>query len=215
MPTDFVSVDQPCSSGAVQIISVSESVNTRRWSADSEESDFHAPAEYNDLFDIHCELRYVLSDSSDSDADRDSADESGETLSNSLREWAVQHQIPNPSLSDLLGILRKSHPNLPKDPRTLLKTKINYTILNKCGGDYYYFGIVSSIYQEIRQSLHLIPDQYTLKLQINIDGLPLFKSTSDQLWPILGKILNIKSNNKVFIICLFNGTKNQIILKNI
>lgn len=118
-------------------------------------------------------------------------------------------------MSDLLGILRKSHPNLPKDPRTLLKTKINYTILNKCGGDNYYFGIVSSIYQEIRQSLHLIPDQYTLKLQINIDGLPLFKSTSDQLWPILGKILNIKSNNKVFIICLFNGTKNQIILKNI
>lgn len=86
--------------------------------------------------------------------------EIGETLSNSLREWAVQHQIPNASLSDLLGILRKSHPDLPKYPRTLLKTKINYTILNKCGGEYYYFGIVSSIYQEIRQSLHLIQDQY-------------------------------------------------------
>lgn len=103
---------------------------------------------------------------------------------------------PNASLSDLLGILRKSHPDLPKYPRTLLKTKINYTILNKCGGEYYYFGIVSSIYQEIRQSLHLIQDQYTLKLQIHIDGLPLFKSTSDQLWPILGKIQNIFRNKQ-------------------
>lgn len=122
--------------------------------------------------------------------------EIGESLSNSLREWAVQHQIPNASLSDLLGILRKSHPDLPKYPRTLLKTKINYTILNTCGGEYYYFGIVSSIYQEIRQSLHLIQDQYTLKLQIHIDGLPLFKSTSDQLWPILGKIQNIFRNKQ-------------------
>lgn len=42
---------------------------------------------------------------------------------------------------------------------------------------------------------------------MNIDGLPLFKSTSDQFWPILGKIQNIKNNNKVFIICLFHGTK--------
>lgn len=109
-------------------------------------------------------------------------------------------------MSDLSEILRHSHPDLPTDPRTLLKTKSNYNILTKCGGEHYYFGIASSICNEIKQSIDLIPEQFPLKLQINIDGLPLFKSTTDQFWPILGKIQNIKSN-KVFIICLYYGKR--------
>lgn len=100
MPTDVISVDQPCSSGTVYMSSVSEFVNTSRCSEDSQESYFHAQAENNDLFDMHCDLRYVLSDFSDSNADRESADESGENLSNSSC-LPVQHQILNASLSVL------------------------------------------------------------------------------------------------------------------
>lgn len=61
MPTDVISVDRPCCSGTVYTSSVSEFVNTR-CSEDSQESYFHAQAEHNDLFDMHCDLRYVLSD---------------------------------------------------------------------------------------------------------------------------------------------------------
>lgn len=118
-------------------------------------------------------------------------------------------------MSDLLGILRKSHPDLPKYPRTLLKTKINYTILNKCGGEYYYFGIVSSIYQEIRQSLHLIQDQYTLKLQIHIDGLPLFKALLTNYGQYWGKSKTLKATTKFSLFAFLTEQTNQIILKNI
>lgn len=43
-----------------------------------------------------------------------------------------------------------------------------------------------------------------LKLQLNSDGLPLFKSTNDQFWPILGRIENLP-DGRPFIIGLFYG----------
>ena len=143
----------------------------------------------------------------ESDTDTNSETESDKTLADYLREWAVKQQTPNMSLSELLGFLRIFHPELPKDPRTLLKTSINYTILNKCGGQYFYFGIAASIHKQVQECISSLPDLFCLKLQINIDGLPLFKSTSDQFWPILGKFQNINISNQVFIICLFYGIK--------
>ncbi|KAJ7996429.1 hypothetical protein DPEC_G00236980, partial [Dallia pectoralis] len=43
-----------------------------------------------------------------------------------------------------------------------------------------------------------------LKLQINVDGLPLFRSSSTQFWPILGFVQNLP-NHKPFVIALFAG----------
>ena len=40
-----------------------------------------------------------------------------------------------------------------------------------------------------------------LELSINIDGVPLFHSSSEQLWPILGSF----KNSDIFIIALFYG----------
>ncbi|XP_065664679.1 uncharacterized protein LOC136086313 [Hydra vulgaris] len=46
-------------------------------------------------------------------------------------------------------------------------------------------------------------------MQVNIDGLPLFRSSNGQLWPILGLIEyhqnNIQKNKSPFIIGLFYG----------
>ena len=40
-----------------------------------------------------------------------------------------------------------------------------------------------------------------LQLSINIDGIPLFHSSSEQLWPISGSL----ENSDIFIIALFYG----------
>lgn len=39
----------------------------------------------------------------------------------------------------------------------------------------------------------------TLKLQVNIDGLPLFKSSSLHMWPILGLLLSVPMKEPVVI----------------
>jgi hypothetical protein len=43
-------------------------------------------------------------------------------------------------------------------------------------------------------------------MQVNIDGLPLFKSSKVQFWPILGKIIQ-PVETRVFVIGLFSGTE--------
>ena len=72
------------------------------------------------------------------------------------------------------------------------------------GGLYYHFGILSNLSQKAEPHLYLLDDGFYFSLQINIDGLPLFKSTSDQFWPILGKIQNL-CDKTLFIIGLFSG----------
>lgn len=73
------------------------------------------------------------------------------SLYDELRHWAVKHQVPNVMTSDLLFILKKKrHPFLPKDPHTLLKTKVNHVISYKCGGQYYHFGISSAVNQQLK-----------------------------------------------------------------
>lgn len=91
----------------------------------------------------------IASDSSDKDSESESENNQydQESFKEDLRNWAVTHQVPNSSISDLLSILRKQHAYLPRDPRTLLKTKVNYAVLNKCGGQYYHFGMSSALIQ--------------------------------------------------------------------
>lgn len=81
-----------------------------------------------------------------SDTDSDSSDECKE----SLREWAVvKNNIPNMSLGDL-------HPDLPKDPRTLLYTETSYNIMKICGGEYFHFELSDSITKYIKKLTHVL-----------------------------------------------------------
>lgn len=48
-----------------------------------------------------------------------------------------------------------------------------------------------------------------LKLQFNIDGLPIAKSSGSQLWPILGLIRNIQDCSP-FSVGIYHGYKKPI-----
>ena len=76
---------------------------------------------------------------------------------------------------------------MPADARTLLKPSNNYQI-EKLGqnGEYFYFGVVKNI-DSILQS-NQFSGIKSIKMQFNIDGLALFKSSNVQLWPILGMV---------------------------
>ena len=98
----------------------------------------------------------------------------------------------------MLGILRNYGLNLPKDARTLLKTLVRVPFQEKCGGDYVYFGIINGIKSVMNENNST---NELLELSINIDGVPLFRSSSEQLWSILGSL----GNSDIFIIALFYG----------
>ena len=47
-------------------------------------------------------------------------------------------------------------------------------------------------------------DTRLLQLQVNVDGLPIYKSTNSQLWPILGMVVNV-CDKVPFVIGLSGG----------
>lgn len=75
----------------------------------------------------------------DSSTDSLSEDDDQTCLLGKIQEWAINDQVPNSTLSNVLAILRPYHPFLPKDPRTLLKTKLTYDVSDICGGQYLVF----------------------------------------------------------------------------
>ena len=126
-------------------------------------------------------------------------------LADQLAEWAVTFRVTHTSLSALLSILRVFHTDLPKDPGTLLRTGKNYTVQAVAGGSYYHFGIASGILQKLGASPNCTLEE-KITFQVNIDGLPLFKSSNSQFWPILGMLDN-PPIKEPFIIGLFYGSK--------
>ena len=119
-----------------------------------------------------------------------------------LKAWAIKSRCTRASLNDLLNILSKKHPYLPKDCRTLLHTPRTVNYDQNCGGSYIYFGIENGINTCLNMlTNHFIPTD-SINLHYNIDGLPLHKSTSSQFWPFLGTF----DGANIFIICLFYGT---------
>ncbi|XP_065664812.1 uncharacterized protein LOC136086443 [Hydra vulgaris] len=103
----------------------------------------------------------------------------------------------------LLFLPRPYFPCLPKDPRTLLNTPRKHVIKRLAsGGEYSHIGLEKGIQQVLQGCV--LPNADCLEVQFSTDGLPLFKSSSTSLWPILGMVKNniIKT---VFVIGVFCG----------
>lgn len=134
--------------------------------------------------------------------------EENHSINQQLATWAVEFGITLDALSSLLRIIQPEIENLPKNPTELLGTIKSYEIVKKCGGEYYYFGIERNL-KHILSSFSandIICHGDTLSVQINIDGLPLFKSSKHQFWPILGRLHGCQNAKKPFVIAIFSGT---------
>ena len=62
-------------------------------------------------------------------------------LENDLAEWTVKFNTTNECTNELLKILRKYHPYLPKDCRTLKRTPQQNNVIGMGYGSYFHFGI--------------------------------------------------------------------------
>ena len=107
-----------------------------------------------------------------------------------LKNWAINHQIKHSALKDLLIILKSQYdPQLPSDPRTLCKTPSNISsqIKKICGGEYFHFGLTNCLNEFLSDTVSDLEKSKvtTVFLRINCDGIPLFKSSGKQFWPIL------------------------------
>lgn len=188
--------------------------------SDSEDCASDTSSEYSN--DVHS-----YKSSSDFDSSEDSEDIESDSESELYREiddenevvdfqtklanWAAEQRIPHTAIGSLLHILHPTFDHLPKDPRTLLNTTTVVPIKNVAGGVYCHVGLDRQIVRLL--SLVSCEQGGVLALQINVDGIPLYKSSSSQRWPIMGKIENLHEFSSVtyknykdpFIIGLYHG----------
>lgn len=119
---------------------------------------------------------------------------------NKLAQWAVNCSINHNALDSLLPILKNDFggTELPSRGKYLVKTPKEKPVTKKIGdGEYLHFGLK-------KQLIKLIPkvNNSNFEIQINIDGLPIAKSNTKSLWPILGVL---RGTRIVFIIGIFSG----------
>jgi len=188
-------------------------------------SPHHTLAESNDILssDISsgstCSLSEEslnnISDYSNTSISSDSEINEINNFQTALCEWSIKNNISHLALSELL-VLLKIHTNceLPNTARTILKTKrsANHDIINIGNGFYWHYGVekcIKLIASDIiilnkNVSNAILPNEETINILINIDGLPLTKSSNSCLWPILCSDTRIK---KVYLIGAYQGNE--------
>jgi hypothetical protein len=151
----------------------------------------HDRSSYDGFTDDEDDFEYWHDNEDEKFSDNDECDNDDDTdlLASKIANWALNENITMKALTSLLQILHPYHPSLPRDPRTLLSTPKSVPVENLAsGGVYYHFGIENCIKKlsQDGQTFSNLQNCDELSVQCNIDGLPLFKSTGLQMWPILG-----------------------------
>lgn len=135
--------------------------------------------------------------STDDEKPLNTPDKNNGTLQEDLAHWVVDAKLSRESCNSLLALLRAHGCDLPMDSRTLLKTPRSIPFEKKCGGYYIYFGIERGL----QLSVDTYPQCSVLEIQVSVDGLPLYKSSNAQFWPILCCV----NRSSPFIVALFYG----------
>lgn len=116
------------------------------------------------------------------------------SLTSKLAAWAINENITLAALGKLLPIIREipGCNDIPKDPRTLVKTPRKINVKSIGCGTYFYFGIEKTLNSFCINHKISIQQNEEFLLAINIDGLPLSKSSNSSFWPILCSVKSIK-----------------------
>jgi len=116
------------------------------------------------------------------------------SLTSKLAAWAVKNNITLSALGNLLSIIQEipGYNDIPKDARTLVKTPSKIIITSLDSGTYFYFGIEKTLNSFCINYKICIEQNEEFLLAVNIDGLPISKSTNSSFWPILCSVKSIK-----------------------
>lgn len=142
-------------------------------------------------------------------------DSSSANRVNQIQNWAVNNGVTQVATNQLLSLLRVWLPSdgFPKDARTLLKTPRQIDVIERAGGEYYYFGVTNRLrncfkigmvsFEQYLSKFKSINHLITIK--VGIDGVPISKSSNLQFWPILFSVDQCKDKS-VYVAALYYGS---------
>lgn len=118
------------------------------------------------------------------------------SLVSRLKRWAIKGNVSHALLDDLLkNVLHDYHPDLPLDSRTLLDTPLTSNISIRSSMNYFHTPLRDCLLVCLKKcDKRQVMKETVLKISLNVDGVPLFKSSSTTLWPVLFTIENINAS---------------------
>ncbi|XP_043476303.1 uncharacterized protein LOC122507574 [Leptopilina heterotoma] len=151
----------------------------------------------NEFFESSCS-------EDEEEEEKDEKHNKNNKFKSALCQWALLYNIPLIALTALLLLLLTfTDYVLPRTARTLLKTPINTktTILSD-DGEYLHLGLLRALQAILKTQKSKGINKNNLNLYINIDGLPIYKSSKKSLWLIFCSEVNSKS---VYLIGAYFG----------
>ncbi|KAF7234352.1 hypothetical protein EG68_12108, partial [Paragonimus skrjabini miyazakii] len=134
------------------------------------------------------------------DADIDGVQPSASSsISEELRQVLLKTGAPLSWQHAVTDVVRKYHPEVPNDPRTILRTPRSSAQKPVGGGVYIHLGLETALCSLLKRELVDM-----IELQLHIDGLSPFKRSAMQLWPVLGRCLSL-TNKQPFVIGIYCG----------
>ncbi|XP_053594757.1 uncharacterized protein LOC128667673 [Microplitis demolitor] len=128
------------------------------------------------------------------------------SLTSFIQNWHIKHRVTREASDELLhGLQAIMGFNIPLTIRSIIKTpRCIKNIVDHNAGKFLYYSIEQAITDRLFHiDISKIPP--TLDLYINVDGLPISKSSKSEFWPILGKVLNISCFAEPFVIAIYHG----------
>lgn len=110
-------------------------------------------------------------------------------LIDELRKWTAVYNVSQTVLKALVKIFNsRFDQNLPADPRTIMKTPRSVELIpvgnGANAGLYWHQGLEFCL----RNCFKDLTKNISISLNINIDGLPIYKSSFKNFWPVLFNI---------------------------
>lgn len=125
-------------------------------------------------------------------------------IKSELSNWAIDFKIPHNALTNLLKILKvvPQLSQLPVDSRTLLGIHLRQLPLKDVlPGKYFNFGVKNAVSLLLSKISENLLDK--IEICINIDGVPLTKSSGSQFYPILCSLYS--NPTEVSVIGIYHG----------
>lgn len=109
------------------------------------------------------------------------------SLNEKLRNWFIKYRPSRECAQNLYKILQEENLNVENFYKT--KNAIEPNIVAIAGGSYLAIGVAT----QLKKFSDYVALPEKLSLDVNIDGLPLFRSSKTQLWPVLLRLKNVYS----------------------
>lgn len=121
---------------------------------------------------------------------------------NKLKNWSLEYNITQLQLKRLLEVCNESLPfKLSIDPRTIRNTPRIVDIQTIGINESYWHNGLQAALASYLPTVNTSCLENRLQLDINIDGLPLFRSSKNQFNPILCRVFGLKDSKCLW--CLF------------